>query len=49
MGDTEHDLEVANAMGTKCILFSRGHYTKQRLEMTGGTIINELLDLINFV
>lgn len=31
LGDTEHDLEVANAMGVKCILIANGHESKERL------------------
>ena len=31
IGDSVHDFEVAEALGVKCILFSKGHYSKKRL------------------
>ena len=49
VGDTAHDLEVANTLNIKCVLFSGGHYSKRRLKLTGGTIINNLADLMNFI
>ena len=32
IGDTEHDHEVAEAMGIKCFLMDRGHNSTERLE-----------------
>ena len=32
IGDTEHDHEVAEAMGVKCFLMDRGHNSTQRLQ-----------------
>jgi len=32
VGDTEHDHEVAEAMGVKCFLMDRGHNSTQRLQ-----------------
>ena len=49
IGDTAHDLEVANTLNIKCVLFSGGHYSNRRLKLTGGTIINNLADLMNFI
>jgi len=48
VGDTVHDLEVANALNIQCILFAGGHYSVRRLKLTGSTIINKLLDVIKF-
>ena len=31
IGDTEHDFEVAEAMGVKCFLMDRGHNSRDRL------------------
>ena len=31
IGDTEHDYEVAEAMGIKCFLMDRGHNSSKRL------------------
>ena len=49
VGDTAHDLEVANTLNIKCVLFSGGHYSNRRLKLTGSTIINNLVDVINYI
>ncbi len=40
IGDSSHDFEVAQTLGIKCILFSGGHYSKQRLQKNDCPIIN---------
>ena len=35
IGDTDHDFEVASAMGVECRLVSRGHQSQGRLQKTG--------------
>lgn len=35
IGDTDHDFEVASAMGVECRLVSRGHQSQARLQKTG--------------
>ena len=35
IGDTEHDFEVAEAIGIDCILLSHGHHNHSRLKKTG--------------
>lgn len=35
IGDTDHDFEVASAMGVECRLVALGHQSKERLEKTG--------------
>lgn len=49
IGDTLHDAEVAEQCGFNCILFSRGHVSKQRLETKGKKIINSLSELKQIV
>ena len=39
VGDTCHDAEVAQKTGWKCILFSGGHYPKNRLKVCNSSII----------
>ena len=46
VGDTTHDAEVAAACGFQCILYSGGHYSHERLQKTGLSIINKISDLI---
>ena len=49
VGDTTHDYEVASALGVNCILFANGHYSRARLEQVHCRIINNLLDLLNWI
>ena len=46
IGDSIHDLEVANAINVDCILVSTGHTTKERLLKTNCKVIDSLSDLI---
>ncbi len=39
IGDTDHDLEVGNAMGIPVILVAHGHQAKERLEKIHHTVI----------
>lgn len=42
IGDSEHDYEVAEAMGVKCILTSAGHVSRERLEKCGVKVIDDI-------
>ena len=42
IGDTDHDFEVAQAIGTDCLLISDGHHSHSRLVQTGTTVIHKL-------
>ena len=42
IGDTLHDLEVANALGTQCILISRGHQTADRLANANVLVVDDI-------
>ena len=42
IGDTLHDAEVAEQCGFDCILCSRGHASKERLQSTKRVIVDEL-------
>jgi len=46
IGDTDHDYEVAQSLGTGCILVSDGHQSAGRLKETGAVVLNRLEDLI---
>lgn len=46
VGDTLHDAEVATACGFDCVLFSGGHFMKQRLEASGRKVIDSLSELV---
>lgn len=40
IGDTDHDLEVAQALGIEAILLADGHQNEERLRKTKATVIN---------
>jgi len=42
-----HDYEVAQAMGTDCVLVAGGHHSRRRLEATGAPVVDRL-DQITF-
>ncbi|MGB0744829.1 MAG: HAD family hydrolase [Opitutales bacterium] len=46
IGDTLHDYEVAEAMGTECILLAHGHHTPERLAATGKPLAHSLRALV---
>lgn len=49
IGDTLHDFEVADALGTECILMGHGHHTPERLAATGKTVAHSLMELVGMV
>lgn len=49
VGDTAHDLEVANAMGVSCVLYSGGHHPRSRLGGLGVPVIDSLDAVLDFV
>ena len=50
IGDTQHDLEVAQAIGVDCILISAGHQSEKKLSgLSGVTIIPGLDSLLTML
>jgi phosphoglycolate phosphatase len=47
VGDTEHDYEVARAMGVDCVLVAGGHQTRQALARTGVRILNSVEEIMS--
>jgi phosphoglycolate phosphatase len=45
IGDTTHDYEVAEQIGTDCILIDDGHQERKRLESTSALIVNAITDI----
>lgn len=45
IGDTDHDAQVAHAMGVRCILYTGGHQNRETLAATGATLIDSLAEL----
>lgn len=49
VGDSVHDFEVAQALGTRCVLCCAGHQCRSALETTGAAVIDcldQLADLL---
>ena len=46
IGDTEHDLETARAMGADCVLLAGGHQSRERLEKAGAVVLAGAEDLL---
>lgn len=49
IGDTLHDFEVAEAIGTDCILMAHGHHTSERLAATGKPVVHSLEELVELL
>lgn len=45
VGDTDHDFEVAQMIGCRCVLLDIGHQSRQRLQTLGTTVIHSLSEL----
>ncbi len=42
VGDTLHDVEVAQALGISCVLIAQGHQSRKRLEQAGVPVFEDL-------
>ena len=49
VGDTEHDADVADAIGADCVLFSGGHQSRERLSGRGVAVISNISELIRIL
>jgi len=49
IGDTLHDVEVANEIGTECILIAKGHATYDRLLSSGKEVFHNLLEFKEWI
>lgn len=49
IGDTTHDFQVSQALGTDCILFSGGHHPRYKLEQCGVPIVDDYQELPPFL
>ena len=45
LGDTLHDLDVANAMGIRCILIARGHQAKDLLLEKTDNVVDDIREV----
>ena len=49
IGDTEHDFEVAGALGIDCLLVASGHQNIERLAARGVPVIEDLTRLVEYI
>ena len=42
VGDTTHDVEVAQALGVDCVVIHSGHHSRERLAATGAPLLDGL-------
>ncbi len=49
IGDTDHDCEVARKMGINVISYTKGHQSKERLSKVNDKLVDDLLDLFDYV
>jgi phosphoglycolate phosphatase len=47
VGDTDHDVEVARALGVQCVLIPSGHQSAARLAKTGAEVLPTLAALLD--
>ena len=48
IGDTEHDKEVSDSLGSKIVLIAHGHVSFQRLKKTKAPVVRSVSELENF-
>jgi phosphoglycolate phosphatase len=49
VGDTEHDCELAQAIGCACALHVGGHQSRERLQATGYDVVDSLRGVLTLV
>jgi phosphoglycolate phosphatase len=49
VGDTEHDAQVADAVGADCVLYTGGHQSERKLMACGKPIISDIRELLAFL
>lgn len=49
VGDTDHDHEVAEAIGVDCVLIPGGHQRRETLEATGAVILDSIRMVADYV
>ncbi|MGC3993543.1 MAG: HAD hydrolase-like protein [Propionicimonas sp.] len=49
VGDSEHDFDIADALGSTCVLYSGGHHARTHLAGLGVPVIDDLAEVTRFV
>jgi phosphoglycolate phosphatase len=48
VGDSEHDYEIASALGARCVLFSGGHNGRAHLASLGVPVVDDLRQVADY-
>ncbi|MDR1002511.1 MAG: HAD hydrolase-like protein [Oscillospiraceae bacterium] len=49
IGDTSHDMEVAESIGADCLLIANGHQSYNYLKERGATLLGTICEVVNFL
>ena len=49
IGDTIHDKDIADTVGSECLLVSKGHVSKDRLIKTGAPVLEDIISIIDWI
>ena len=49
VGDTDHDGDLADALGADCLLYTGGHQSEMRLSARGKTLISHIKEIENYL
>lgn len=49
VGDSEHDFQIADAVGGRCALFSGGHHSRAQLESLGAPVADRLTEVPDLI
>jgi phosphoglycolate phosphatase len=49
IGDTTHDFQVADCIGTDCLLIADGHQDREKLESCGAGVLGSLNDVLSLL
>ena len=49
VGDTDHDGDLADALGADCLLYTGGHQSEMRLSARGKTLIGHIKEIENYL
>jgi len=49
IGDTEHDFEVATALGIDCLLVANGHQSKEKLMKCGVPVLDDIIEVVKYI
>ena len=49
VGDTEHDADVAAAIGADCVLYTGGHQSRSRLAACGVRLVDSLTEILDLL